>query len=321
MPGSKFIFMPGAGSSPCALGRTEGQRDLLLRQLTRRFGSLPETVMRYVQNAGSEQLEYWGERLMSATVLDDVFIYRVMPLERHEVLVGLIRRQPDLLAALLALVHPTLLPDVPDMTLVPASSLFAGLQYSDDRPDLVLHCRVPGQDEAVRAVVLQVQLAPDAKAEFNWPLFTAGIQLRDQCPVTLVVLTLDERTARWAATPQPLVRSGSVVVAPVVIGPAQIPRITEVAQARAWPELAVLSAAAHGRSPGAEHVAHAAILGCAALDAPHHARYVDFVLSCLGKRARRALEKIMPLECFAPQSDPGQRMHADDVEHEVSAAR
>lgn len=320
MPGGRFIFMPGAGQAPCTQARVEGQRALLLRQLARRFGSLPEIVTRYVQNAGSEQLEYWGERLMSATVLDDVFIYRVMPLERHEVLVGLIRRQPDLLAALLALVHPTLLPDVPDMTLVPVSSLFAGLQYSDDRPDLVLHCRVPGQDEAVRAVVLQVQLAPDAKAESSWPLFTAGIELRDQCPVTLVVLTLDERTARWAATPQPLVRDGSAMVAPVVIGPAHIPRITEVAQARAWPELAVLSAAAHGRSPGAEHVAHAAILGCAALDAPHHAHHVDFVLSCLGKRARRALEKITPLEYLAPP-DAGQRMHADDVEHEVSAAR
>ena len=67
MPG-KFIFMPGSGQAPFAQGRVEGQRALLLRQLARRFGSLPEVVTRYVQNAGSEQLEHWGERLMSAAV-------------------------------------------------------------------------------------------------------------------------------------------------------------------------------------------------------------------------------------------------------------
>jgi hypothetical protein len=315
--------MPGAGQAPCALGRSEGrvegQRALLLRQLARRFGSLPEAVMRYVQNADSEQLEYWGERLMSATVLDDVFMYRVMPLTRQEVLIGLIRRQPDLLAALLALVDPTLLPDVPGMALVPVSSLFAGMEYTDELPDLVLHCTVPGQDGPALALVVQVQLAQDAKAGALWALFMAGIELRDRCPVALVVITLDERTARWAVTPH---RSGgSVELAPLVIGPAQIPRITELAQARSWPELAVLSAAAHGRAPGAEHVAHAAILGCAALAPLEHAFYVDFVVSCLGKRARRALEKIMPLAYFAQQSDAGKRIPADDLIHELRAAR
>jgi hypothetical protein len=54
-------------------GRSEGLRGLLIRQLTRRFGSLPEAAMRRIQAAGPEQLESWGERLLSASSLDDVF--------------------------------------------------------------------------------------------------------------------------------------------------------------------------------------------------------------------------------------------------------
>jgi hypothetical protein len=94
----------------------------------------------------------------------------------------------------------------------------------------------------------------------------------------------------------------------VVIGPAQIPRITDLAQARGSPELAVLSAAAHGRT---RHIAHAALLACAALDITHRTLYVDLVFARLGKRARRALEEIMPLQHFVPQSDIGKRIYAE----------
>ena len=48
-------------------------RDLLLRQLTRRFGSLPADVVTRVQQAGTHELEDWADRILDATSLDDVF--------------------------------------------------------------------------------------------------------------------------------------------------------------------------------------------------------------------------------------------------------
>jgi len=48
-------------------------RDLLLRQLTRRFGSLPADVVARVQQAGRHELEDWADRILDATSLDDVF--------------------------------------------------------------------------------------------------------------------------------------------------------------------------------------------------------------------------------------------------------
>jgi hypothetical protein len=57
-----------------------------------------------------------------------------------------------------------------------------------------------------------------------------------------------------------------VVLRPLVIGPRDIPVITDVEAARRNPELAVLSVAAHGREPGAEEIAMAAIWASRELD-------------------------------------------------------
>ncbi len=57
-------------------GYHEGQahgRDLLLRQLGRRFGPLPALAVYRVSNASADELIEWGERILDAESLDDVF--------------------------------------------------------------------------------------------------------------------------------------------------------------------------------------------------------------------------------------------------------
>lgn len=54
-------------------GRQEGEAALLLRQLRKRFGELPEDVPSRVQEADPEQLEHWGERLFEVDSLDGLF--------------------------------------------------------------------------------------------------------------------------------------------------------------------------------------------------------------------------------------------------------
>jgi predicted transposase YdaD len=54
-------------------GRQEGQQELLLRLLTRRFGALPEAVTARVASAGHEELVRWFDRSLAAASLDDVF--------------------------------------------------------------------------------------------------------------------------------------------------------------------------------------------------------------------------------------------------------
>jgi Putative transposase, YhgA-like/Domain of unknown function (DUF4351) len=51
----------------------KAQRDFLLRQLTRRFGSLPAAVIERMQQADRRALERWADRILDAISLDDVF--------------------------------------------------------------------------------------------------------------------------------------------------------------------------------------------------------------------------------------------------------
>jgi len=56
-----------------AEGRTEGRSALLIRQLRHRYGDLPDGVLNAIAAADSDQLDEWGERLLDARSLQEVF--------------------------------------------------------------------------------------------------------------------------------------------------------------------------------------------------------------------------------------------------------
>jgi len=53
-------------------GFLQGEQNLLLRLLTKRFGTLPEQYQQQVSQANTEQLEYWIDQVLTATNLDDI---------------------------------------------------------------------------------------------------------------------------------------------------------------------------------------------------------------------------------------------------------
>ena len=54
-------------------GIHQGEFSLLNRQLSRRFGQLPGWALERLEQAECEQLEAWGERLLEAKTLEEVF--------------------------------------------------------------------------------------------------------------------------------------------------------------------------------------------------------------------------------------------------------
>jgi uncharacterized protein DUF4351 len=54
-------------------GRTEGQRDFLLKQLALKFGELDAEARQRVQSADTVALERWLERILVAARIDAVF--------------------------------------------------------------------------------------------------------------------------------------------------------------------------------------------------------------------------------------------------------
>ena len=54
-------------------GIERGEAMLLQRQLARRFGILPDTLLERIAQASKIDIEQWGDRILEAASLDDVF--------------------------------------------------------------------------------------------------------------------------------------------------------------------------------------------------------------------------------------------------------
>ena len=54
-------------------GRQEGEAAILIRLLTLRFGPLDESSLRQIHQADADTLLQWGERVLTAVTLEDVF--------------------------------------------------------------------------------------------------------------------------------------------------------------------------------------------------------------------------------------------------------
>jgi len=54
-------------------GIRQGEAQVLLRQLTLRFGALPQSAHAQVESADADTLLQWSERILTASTLDEVF--------------------------------------------------------------------------------------------------------------------------------------------------------------------------------------------------------------------------------------------------------
>ena len=247
-----------------------------------------------------------------------------MPSTLHEALVLLFRESPRLAPMLVARALGRDLglglgPDLGAGVQV-TSAEFVDLDPPEYRADVVL--RIPDQDgrdendrdKATREVfIVEVQLEPDQLKHFTWPQYVTSARTRFRCRATLVVVAVDERVARWCAQPIELDLAGNVF-RPMVIGPAAIPVITDEAQARTWPELAVLSVIAHGHEPGSEAIGAAALAACDQLDNPRSRLYADLIYTNLNEIARATLEAVMDLNNYTYQSDFAKKYVAQGIQ-------
>ncbi|MCB9705499.1 MAG: hypothetical protein H6711_26750 [Myxococcales bacterium] len=227
-----------------------------------------------------------------------------MPKLPHEALVQLVRNAPSIIPSL---VWPERQVNAA-ATRVSAAE-FVDLNLAEYRADAVV---VVGDDpkRPTMAFVVEAQTEVDPRKRWTWPLYVAGPRVRLACPVVLVVLALDREVAAWCAEPIDL-GEGCCILRPRVLGPDTIPRITDFDEARATPELAVLSVAAHASEPGVEEVALAALAAAHGLDRERGTFYPDFVLALLGSAARAALEQLMSTTGYQYQSDFARKYFAE----------
>ncbi|MGX1770957.1 hypothetical protein ACWIGW_02500 [Nocardia brasiliensis] len=208
-----------------------------------------------------------------------------MPSHLHERLVDLFRQRPQLAAELLTTVLGTQLPEYDNARL--ESGDFPDINPTEYRADLVV-VLAEGTRPAV-AVVVEVQLRPDKGKTWSWPVYLTTLRARLKCPTVLLVLCPNKRTATYCR--KPIDVAPEFTLKPLVLSPEDIPVVTDPATATANPELAVLSAIAHGDHPDRESIL--TILATCVLPAEHGTMYIDLVTGLLPAAARHFLESVM----------------------------
>jgi len=213
-----------------------------------------------------------------------------MPSVSHDWLLQLFHNRPSLAPELL---REALHVDLPNFTEVQIYSAdLTDVQPTEYRADLVLRL-LDGTE--VLGIVVEVQLSPNPRKRFVWPVYVATLRARLECPVCLLVVTVDEAIARWAA--QAIEMGGGNRFVPLVLRPSGVPEVTDEAQARADPELAVLSAMAHGKNTNSEKAARIALAAQSAvrdIDPERSKMYLDLIDISLSEAARGALQAMDP---------------------------
>lgn len=225
-----------------------------------------------------------------------------MPSQQHEALLLLFRNRPQLAPELLRNALDTSLPEYTDVRIDSAD--LTEVQPAEYRADLVL---LLSNSAPVLGIVVEVQLSVDERKRFVWPAYVANLRARLECPVYLLVVTADNAVARWAA--KPVNMGDGNWFTPRVLGPERVPEVTDETQAASDPELAVLSAMAHGHDADGARAAQIAAIAqrvSATLDEDRSKLYFDLIVNSLSEVAQRALQAMNPIK-YEYQSDFAKR--------------
>ncbi|MBI5489373.1 MAG: hypothetical protein HY905_18720 [Deltaproteobacteria bacterium] len=210
-----------------------------------------------------------------------------MPSPLHEQLLELLRTKPALAAELLCRATGLGLEPGTVAAARTGSQSFAQLRPPEYHADLVVELGWPCTE---LAIVVEVQLAADDDKHRSWPQYVATLWGRLRCPVWLLVVAVDAGVAAWCAQ---AIEMGGMRLRPVVVGPEDIPSITDAHIAREAPELAVLSALAHAPEPAGFTICKVAAEAVLSQRLPERYTCIDLMLSRLPAAARRALEDWM----------------------------
>src|SRR5262245_29794028 len=161
----------------------------------------------------------------------------------HEGVIALVRDEPAFAASLLRDLFDMKVPAFDEARLSEAAlNELLPVEYHADA--VVLFDIIYDKAKPVFGTIFEVQLERKDRKRYTWPLYAVAARARYECPFVVTAVTPDPAVARWASRPIEL--GDGMIFRVRVIGPDGIPIVTDPERASRQPQLAVLSAVAHG---------------------------------------------------------------------------
>ncbi|MGW4447492.1 hypothetical protein [Streptomyces sp. NPDC004682] len=196
----------------------------------------------------------------------------------HEALHRIFQKDPALLTRALQRVLHVPFPEPHEIAALNVD--LTEIEPVERRVDTLLRAET---DEGTYLLVVESQGKVDDRKRGSWPYYLSYLYEKYRCEPVLIVITQNSATARWGAQPIRLGFPGwhSLTVRPLVLGPDNVPVITDERQAEQDVPLAVLSAMTHGRGPRAAPILESLATALKTIDPDSAAVFVQFVDSCL----------------------------------------
>jgi hypothetical protein len=158
---------------------------------------------------------------------------------------------------------------------------------SDFQADAVIVAG-PARDP-VRAVIVEAQKHTLKDKPPQWARYAAQLWTFLRCPVDVLVICPDAKSAFWYARPVPTSLPGYTHL-PIVLPPSAVPAITSAGEAAARPAMAALSVAYHGADPA---VCQAFTDGMRQLPPDRASQYHEHAYNMAPLAVQRILEQLM----------------------------
>ncbi|MEV0281425.1 hypothetical protein AB0I22_34285 [Streptomyces sp. NPDC050610] len=180
------------------------------------------------------------------------------------------------------------------------------------RVDTLLRFDTAQDDGFLLAV--EAQGKKDTAKPASWAYYVAHLWAKYGTPPVLLVVCQDKTTAAWAAGPFTIgpAQWPALTLRPLVLGPHNVPVITDVSVAARDIPLATLSAITHGREPNADAILKALASALKTVDQDTARIFIELTELGLGKApAAQIWRDLMAADLSFFRSETSQRLRAE----------
>jgi hypothetical protein len=223
-----------------------------------------------------------------------------MPSTWHDSVTAIFTNNPKLAVELATSLNGTSIPA--GTPAHPEKPAFNDRPSSDFYADAVIV--VGPKQDPIRAIIVEAQKRTFRDKPPQWARYAAQLWTLLRCPVDVLVICPDAKSAFWYAQPVRTSLPGYTHL-PIVLPPSAVPAITDPDDAAANPAMAALSIAYHGTDPA---VPEAVADGFRKLPPDSAAQYHEHAYNLSPLAVRRILEQLMTSDTW-PVYSPFAKEH------------